>query len=213
MGRAVSGHRLRLRSLPGHGRAGPCPQVGLGLAVRVRVASAGCAPATAGASSIRLPLRAVSGSPLTRLPSRSAQGWRRRAGGHSGAPLGGGGRAGRVRLVCHGRGWRWRGRPRAGRGATVHAAGRAVGAVHVRAASGVRLGGAGECVARRSGCSIVAHLHGMRMVSKARHTRDSRCLAANYLRAGPLAADAGAPSEPHFIVVAFVSSHKSWESA
>ena len=157
MGRAVSGHRLRLRSLPGHGRAGPCPQVGLGLAVRVRVAPAGCAPAAAEASSIRLPLRAVSGSPVTRLPSRSAQGWRQRAGGRSGASLGGGGRAGRVR-----RAWLRCGVAGCGVGGCV------AGALLVRVlracacSDWVRLGGASECVARRSDCSIVVCLLGVR---------------------------------------------------
>ena len=96
--------------------------------------------------------------------------------------------------------------------------GHVAGAVFVRmlracACSGwVRLGGAGECVARRPDCSIVVHPRGVR-TSQARRTRDSRYLAANYLRAGFLAAGAGAPSGPHFIVVSIVSSHWSWESA
>ena len=71
------------------------------------------------------------------------------------------------------------------------------------------MGGAGECVARRSDCSVAARLHGMRIVSKARHTRGSRYLAANYLRAGFLAAGAGAPSGPHFIIVSIVSTRRA----
>jgi hypothetical protein len=94
--------------------------------------------------------------------------------------------------------------------------GHVAGAVLVRvlwacACSGwVRLGGAGECVARRSDCSIVVHLLGMRAsVSLARRTRGSRCLAANYLRAGFLAAGTGAPSGPHFIVISTVSTRRA----
>ena len=206
MSRAVSGHRLRLRSLPGHGRAGPCPRVGLGLAVRVRVAPAGCAPAAAEASSIRLPLRAVSGSPVTRLSFRSAQGWRQRAGGRSGASLGGGGRAGRVRRACLAvwRGWLW-----CGRCASARAARRMGGRRACACSDWVRLGGTGECVTRQSDCSVSVNLLGARIVSQARLARDSRCLAANYWRAGFLAAGAGAPSGPHFIVVSIVSTRRA----
>ena len=133
---SVIGHRLRLRSHPGHGRSDPCPQVRLrlGLANRVRVAPAGCAPATAGASSIRLPLRAVSGSPVTRLSSRSAQGWRQRAGGRSGASNGGGrgergGTSSSSKRKAEGAGWQC--------GGAVRCALQGAGAVRVRAVVGL----------------------------------------------------------------------------